>query len=113
MTYDIELRNKAKSLRNRTTIEEQILWQYLRKKAIKGIKFRRQHIINGYIVDFCAPKVKLIIEIDGGYHRKYRNYDKLRDKVLSGRGLKILRFWDAEINKDIKKILQIINREIC
>ncbi len=86
---------------------EQVLWYYLRKKQLNGIKFRRQVSIGKYIVDFYSFEKKLIIEIDGDSH--FRNeeaikYDQKRTQYLEGLGLTIIRFYNHEI---------MDNREAC
>lgn len=111
MSYDLQLRTCAKTLRNTATPEEKKLWKYLRRKSIKGIKFRRQHIINGYIVDFYAPEIKLVVEIDGGNHKKNRIYDKLRGKALRAKGCEVLRFWNGEVQKKIRYVIGRIKTE--
>jgi very-short-patch-repair endonuclease len=92
-----------KRLRNEATIQEIILWSRLRRNQL-GVKFRRQHSIGNYIVDFYCPKNKLIIEIDGWQHKKKENYDKKRDKYLESLGFEILRFWNNEINDNLEGI---------
>jgi very-short-patch-repair endonuclease len=110
MSYDSLLRISAKQLRNAATPEEKKLWKYLRRKSVSGIKFRRQHIINGYIVDFYVPEAKLVIEIDGGNHKKTKGYDRLRDKALRNRGCMVLRFWNREINLNIRYVTEKIRK---
>lgn len=112
MTFDLLLRTRAKDLRNNATVEEAMLWQWLKRKNINGVKFRRQHILNGYIVDFYAPVVKLVVELDGGNHRKNKEYDKLRDKALRADGCSVLRFWNGEIRKNMKKVVNIISKNV-
>jgi very-short-patch-repair endonuclease len=71
-----------------------VLWNILKSKNLNGRKFRRQHSIGNYIVDFCCPSEKLVIELDGNPHGEYHNIekDKKRDQYLEGPGFSILRF---------------------
>lgn len=72
-------------------------------------KFRRQHSIGKYIVDFYCPEKKLIIEIDGSQHIDIqREYDIERDKYLKNLGFKILRFWDNDVNNNLEGVLMKI-----
>lgn len=98
-----------KDLRNYATPQEIILWSRLRKSQL-GYKFRRQHSIGKYIVDFYCPEKKLIIEVDGGQHdeENARKYDENRTKYFESLGVKVLRCWDNEINNNISGVIQEI-----
>jgi very-short-patch-repair endonuclease len=82
------------SLRNRSTSAEAVLWEIIKSKQLDGRKFRRQYSIGSYIVDFCCPSEKLIIELDGDPHGEYHKIeeDEIRDKYLEGLGFNVLRF---------------------
>ena len=101
---------KAKSLRENQTIAESKLWERLKAKQLKGLKFRRQHPIGLYIVDFYCHQLKLAIEIDGGYHDtvSQREKDELRTKNLEGLGLKVIRFKNSEVEKNLNKVLKTL-----
>jgi very-short-patch-repair endonuclease len=81
-------------LRNKATSAEAALWDILKSKQLDGRKFRRQYSINSYIVDFCCPSEKLIIELDGDPHGEYHKIqeDENRDKYLESLGFTVLRF---------------------
>jgi len=81
-------------LRNSSTSAEVALWVMLKSKKLEGRKFRRQYSIGIYIVDFCCPSEKLIIELDGNPHGEYHRIqkDESRDKFLESLGFKVLRF---------------------
>lgn len=83
-------------MRNEPTDAEHALWQIVRGKKLEGMRFRRQHPIGNYIVDFICPDKKLIIEMDGSQHAESR-YDKKRDQNLSALGYTVLRFWNKEV----------------
>lgn len=97
-------------LRKNMTTQERILWQFLRKKSINGLKFRRQYPIGNYIVDFICNEKKLIIEVDGGQHNKDKNiiYDEERTKYLETKGYKVIRFWNYDIDNNIEGVYQKI-----
>ena len=100
------LKNKKefrKRLRNSSTPQEIILWSRLRNSRL-GYKFRRQHSIGKYIVDFYCPKRRLIIEIDGSQHID-SEYDKKRDGYLENLDFKVLRFWDNDVNNNLDGVL--------
>ena len=87
----------AKPLRHRATDAEQRLWYFLRAKRFLGFKFRRQHPIGRFIVDFCCVGRRLIIELDGGQHAEQAVADARRTQNLERYGYRVLRFWDNEV----------------
>ena len=95
-----------KILRKSATPQEIILWSRLRRKQL-SYKFRRQHSIGKYIVDFYCSEKKLIIELDGWQHRKENNegYDAERTNFLESLGYKVIRFWNNDINKNIEGVI--------
>lgn len=94
-----------KNLRKSSTPQETILWSRLRNNQL-GHKFRRQHSIGKYIVDFYCPERRMVIEIDGSQHiEAQRDYDVERDNYLKKLGFRVLRFWDNEINNNLEGIL--------
>ena len=102
----------AKELRNNLTSAEAVLWEMIKQKQIEGRKFRRQHSINNYILDFYCSTEKLGIELDGQGHYNAIQYenDRIREDILKQKGIKIIRFENKEIftNPDyvILKIMQ-------
>jgi len=98
----------SKELRHNTTPAEQKLWTVLRAHQTAGVHFRRQHAIGSYIVDFCAPRVKLIIELDGGQHLEQQEYDNERTEFLQAKGYRILRFWNKDVLKDSNSVMAVI-----
>ena len=93
------------------TTAEVILWSKLKGKQIKGYKFRRQYSIDGYIVDFYCPKLRLAIEIDGPIHNKKDNkeYDKERQLYIQATGISFLRFTNQDVFKNLTKVLTKIS----
>jgi very-short-patch-repair endonuclease len=114
--YNLEKQIKRrKELRSIGTASEKILWKSLRNSQL-GIKFRRQHGIGNYIVDFCAPKIKLVIELDGESHlgENPESYDKQRTEFLEKLGFKVLRFWNTDVKSSLglKEVKDKIQEEI-
>lgn len=108
LSSDVSLRKVARSLRQNATLAEQKLWQYLRNKQINGIKFRRQHSLHGYIVDFYCYTHRLVIEVDEPVHQDHIVHDKSRDQHLQNRGYKILRFSNVQVIHHITEVLDTI-----
>src|SRR5579863_1296780 len=106
------LRKYQKKLRKNTTPAEQFIWSLLRSRRLGGYKFRRQQIIQNFIVDFVCYKKKLIIELDGGQHFENEKYDNYRTKCLEEQGFKVIRFWNIHISGDVEKILDRILVEL-
>ncbi|KKQ77534.1 MAG: hypothetical protein A3A96_02435 [Candidatus Zambryskibacteria bacterium RIFCSPLOWO2_01_FULL_39_39] len=103
------LKERRRELRQNSTKTEEILWWYLRDKKL-GVKFKRQHSIGGYILDFYCPEKKLIIELDGEIHntKEAKEYDAVRDKYFKELGYKVLRFKNRELENDTEKVLDRI-----
>jgi very-short-patch-repair endonuclease len=100
--------SRARALRRQSSEAERTLWKYLRGHRMKGLKFRRQVIIDPYIVDFACPEAKLIIEADGGQHVDQMAYDKRRTSYLESLGYRVLRFWNHEISHETQSVLERI-----
>ena len=101
-------------LRNNATFEETLLWQQLKGSKLNNKKFRRQHSIGNYIVDFYCPENKLVIELDGGIHstKEAKEKDQHRDENLINFGLKVLRIENEEVIKDITSVLEKIKQQL-
>jgi very-short-patch-repair endonuclease len=101
---------QARLFRCLPTSTEAILWQQLRRKIVGGFRFRRQHIIAGYIVDLYCPALRLAIEIDGGVHDKHRDRDEQRTVHLDRLGVTVLRIANARVHSDLAALVQQINQ---
>ena len=97
----------AKSLRKNMTDAEQLLWRRLRAYRLGGQKFRRQHPIGPYIVDFVHLGAKLVIEADGSQHAESVS-DRERDAWLVARGYRVMRFWNDQILREPEAVLEHI-----
>ena len=108
----IELKEFRKRLRNRSTSAEATLWNMLKNKQLKGKKFRRQHSLGNYIVDFYCSSDKLIIELDGDPHGEYHqiNKDEIRDNYLASLGFIVLRFENRFVFHDPEYIKSEIRK---
>ena len=95
----------AQTLRRQMTEEEEILWQQIRASRLHGIHFRRQQIIDGFIVDFYCHSAGVVIEVDGGIHDRQTDRDAERDQILATRGLRVLRIKNQQIKQDLPGIL--------
>ena len=104
------LTQNARNLRKKSTDAERILWSRLKAKQLNGYKFRRQHPIGNYIVDFVCLSEKLIVELDGGQHAIQKEKDAKRDSWLRNEGYKILRFWNNDVFENINGVLAVISR---
>lgn len=107
------MKSLARELRRQATDAEHLLWKHLRGRRLAGYKFRRQVVIEPYIVDFVCIETKLIVEADGGQHMEQMEYDAKRTDILQSMGYEVMRFWNNEILMDINVVLeQIRNRLI-
>jgi very-short-patch-repair endonuclease len=108
--YNTKLKRYSRKLRKDMTDAERLLWSRLRRKQLKDCQFYRQRIIGNYIVDFYCPKVKLIIEVDGGqyYNDEGNRKDKAREDYLRKVGMKILRIPDTEVLNNLEGVVEKI-----
>ena len=114
LPYHDNLKQLSRQLRNNMTDAERYLWKRIRMKQLKGCQFYRQKPIGDYIVDFFCPRAKLAIEIDGSQHSSSEatEYGRMRDEYLMSLGLKVLRFNNNEIMKNIEGVVERIMEEI-
>ncbi len=101
---------KARKLRQEMTDAEQLLWRLLRNRGVHNAKFRRQHPIGRYVLDFYCHEAKLAIELDGGQHAEPQReaYDRERTAWLARQGIEVLRFWDNEVLQQTEAVLESI-----
>ena len=110
---DFSLRNlieRRKQLRKNGTAAEALLWLALKSRKLRGRKFRRQHSVGNFILDFYCPSEKLCIELDGIHH--YTTTGKFRDKektgYLNSSGIRVIRFENQLIHDDLNFVLNTI-----
>ncbi len=107
---DPELLSFARRLRQDASDAESLLWELLRGRRLGGCKFRRQHPLGPYVLDFFCEQLRLAIECDGGQHNTTdaRRHDQRRTLFLSERGIRVLRFWNHEVFEDTEAVLEAI-----
>ena len=105
---------RAKQLRSNMTQAEQMVWECVKGKKILGLRFRPQHPMDLFIADFYCHPLKLVIEIDGGFHKSkdQKDYDIGREAELEKWGIKVVRFTNKEVESDIELIQRKIE-QIC
>ncbi len=102
----------AKYFRSHMTYTEKCFWNMVRRNQIEGLQFRRQQIIHGFIADFYCNQINLVVEIDGGIHEQQKDYDKLRDYIISSCGIKVIRFTNEDVVNKSDWVLQKLKDEI-
>ncbi len=104
------LKDLRKELRRNMTSAEAYLWNELKESKLEGRKFRRQHSINNFIVDFYCALDQLIVELDGEVHLNptAEEKDRRRDRILEGMGLKVLRFENKMVFENLESVLREI-----
>jgi leucyl-tRNA synthetase len=109
-----QLKDLSRENRKEKTLAEDILWQRLRNNQY-GSKVRRQHVIDGFIIDFAFLNEKLLIEVDGRYHddSEQKKYDESRTEYLQQSGYRILRFTNDEVRNNFKKVSEVIKEELA
>ena len=101
---------RARTLRQNQSPPEGVLWSRLRAGRLRGFKFRRQHPIGPYVVDFACCEVMLVVELDSNYHRGQRGRDAERDRVVGDLGWRVLRITASQLAKDERLVLSWILR---
>jgi len=99
---------RARQLRRSPTQEERIIWQKLRHKRLAGCRFRRQHPIGPFIVDFVCLERRLIVEIDGCQHADHAERDRKRSQWLEERGFKLVRIWNRDVRLNLHDAVESI-----
>jgi ATP-dependent DNA helicase RecG len=111
-TYKL-IKDFQKERKKQTTDAERILWEQLKTKKL-GVKFRRQHIIDTFIVDFVALSKRLVVEVDGKYHdnENQRLADEMRTAILNELGFKVIRFTNEEVIFEVERVIEQISKEL-
>lgn len=103
-----KLKPLARQMRTEPTLAENLLWQKLRNKQLLGFKFRRQQVIDRFIVDFYCHEIKLVIEVDGEIHNYTQKEDAIRQEFLESLGLQVIRFKNEDVFLNIEGVLETI-----
>ena len=98
------MRRKSRHLRKRSTPAEVILWEEIRNRKLGGLKFRRQYPVLGFILDYYCAEKSLGIELDGSIHDSQEEYDEWREKLIQEKGIRIVRFSNQEIVKNLEEV---------
>ena len=106
--------NMARALRRRMTWHERRLWKRLRNRKQAGFKFRRQHPLGPYILDFYCTEKKVAVEVDGSGHAYAdgRRKDMKRDRYLQEQGIRVIRVWNSQIRESLDGVMVRIRREM-
>jgi very-short-patch-repair endonuclease len=99
---------RARELRKAMTDAERLLWGHLRRRQIAGYRFRRQHPVGPYIVDFACVEARFIVEVDGGQHATQGVYDAMRGQWLEAHGWRVLRFWNTAVLREPDAVKEAI-----
>jgi very-short-patch-repair endonuclease len=100
----------AKQMRQEMTPAERLLWERLKSRRLDGFKFRAQHPVGPFILDFWCPAKKLVVEVDGEVHAQRRGYDRARTEQLEAHDYTVIRFTNEEVMLDIESVVQEIRR---
>jgi type I restriction enzyme M protein len=105
---------RRRELRGRATDAERLLWRVLRMRQFVGLKFRRQHSVGHYIVDFYCADRQLAVELDGGQHFTVEGlaYDRRRTAYLAARGIRVLRFTNSELFENTEGVMGMLLRGV-
>jgi len=103
--------SRARWLRKHPTKWERVLWRHLRNRNFAGYKFRRQHPLHPYVLDFYCAEAQLAIELDGGGHnyRAGQIRDHAREEFLARHGIEVLRFWNHQVREELDSVLRAIS----
>lgn len=112
LDYNKNMIPRAKAMRSPMTKHEALLWYRFLRHYVP--RFQRQKTIGSYIADFYCHKAKLVVELDGSQHdeKRARAYDEERTRFLEAAGLRVIRFWNAEVDHDFAGVCAAIDREI-
>jgi very-short-patch-repair endonuclease len=98
----------SRLLRRQMTPAECVLWDAVRGKRLAGLRFRRQQVIDGFVVDFYCHTARLVVEVDGRIHETQRGHDIARDQILAGRALRVIRFTNDDVLNNLQDVLRRI-----
>jgi len=101
----------ARELRKEPTRGERLLWQELRRGGL-GVRFRRQHPIDGFILDFYCAEARLAVEVDGASHKGREEHDRWRDEMLAGSSIRVLRFAEDQACSDLSDVIETIRKAL-
>ncbi|MCM2265971.1 MAG: endonuclease domain-containing protein [Desulfuromonadales bacterium] len=114
MAVPSSILNNARILRAQLTDAEQLVWQILRDRRFSGIKFRRQHPFDRFVLDFYCHEARLALELDGSGHndQDQKVYDEERTRILEDAGIRVLRFWNHDVLNNLEAVLEKLHAEL-
>ena len=115
LPYEKKLKPLSRRLRREMTDTERLLWSRLQRRQLGGTQFYRQKPLSGFIVDFYCPSARLVIEVDGGQHYEpeQQSYDLERSRMLEAMNLRVMRFDNLDVLRNIEDVLEQIYRVVC
>ena len=102
----------SRKLRFEQTTAEKTLWEIIRNRKFYNLKFRRQHAIGRYIADFYCDEKKVVIELDGEIHNNSKEYDAIRDEIISSHGIHIIRLENHQVLQDISEVYSLLEYQM-
>ena len=111
---DPTLKNRRRDLRRKQTEAERAFWGQVRNQQFHSLKFFRQYSIGPYILDFYCPALRLAIELDGGQHNQTetKEYDAARSQFLLEQGITVVRFWNNDVLREMRSVLEKIEEYV-
>jgi very-short-patch-repair endonuclease len=106
-----ELQTAAREMRREPTLAEDVLWEALRGRRLDGLRFRRQHPVGRFVLDFYCPIHKLVVEVDGDVHDTQQERDAERTAVIEAHGYRVIRFRNEEVMQNLPRVLARIRTE--
>ena len=103
----------ARQLRKDETKAEKLVWETIRDRKLMGLKFRRQHVVQGFVLDFYCQEARLGIEIDGSVHYKRKDYDRLRQDIIESKGINLVRIKNLQILNNKGSILNTVRKAVA
>lgn len=103
---------RSRRLRRDATHPEQVLWYALRGRQVAGHKFRRQHPIGGFIVDFCCVEASLVVEVDGRSHEGRQQEDAARQASIESLGYRVIRVGNDDVLENLEGVVEMIARSL-
>ena len=103
---------RRRALRTRSTDAEMVLWRLLRGRQLSGLRFRRQHPVGPFIVDFYCADCQVAVELDGGQHftPEGQQHDRKRSEYLAEQGVRVIRFSNREVLEELEGVLNVIGQ---
>jgi adenine-specific DNA-methyltransferase len=109
------LKVRARTLRRDATKAESLMWQIVRNRGVANAKFRRQHPVGGFVLDFYCDEAKLGIELDGARHRDAATVERAAERsrmLMDQHGVRVIRLWNGDLLQDKEKVIQVLHQAL-